>query len=31
MPARPLAGQGANGLVADGLIGPLTKAKINAQ
>ena len=30
MPARPLAGQKANGLVADGLIGAKTKAKMNA-
>ena len=30
MPVRPLAGQKANGLVADGLIGKLTKAKMNS-
>jgi len=29
MPARPLAGQKANGLVADGLVGPATKALMN--
>ena len=31
MPARPPAGQKDNGLVADGLVGAKTKAKMNAQ
>jgi len=30
MPARPLAGQKANGLVADGLVGAKTKALMNS-